>query len=208
MRKECLSSALLILCLTIGCVGCGDTLSEGAKGSKTVDEVFANVDDARAPVDETEEAVEEEADLQTKTEMPDGYDTLPADQSEEETVANTVGGDMIDLTDMGSDMVYATVFQMMREPSTYEGKKVRMEGVFSAAHFDETDSDYYFVIIADAMACCQQGMEFVWGDGHHPRGDYPEEGTDVLVEGVFETYREEGDDTLYCHIKYASMKIL
>ena len=117
-------------------------------------------------------------------------------------------GDYIDLTSMGKDMVYATVFQMMMEPSQYTGKTIRMEGAFSVAHLDETNSDYYFVLIKDAMACCQQGMEFVWGDGSKKRADYPKEGTDVLVEGVFETYHEEGDDTLYCHIADASMEIM
>ncbi|MCR4706075.1 MAG: hypothetical protein K5641_08435 [Lachnospiraceae bacterium] len=208
MRKKYLLSVLLIFALVMGCAGCAGTQSENAKGAKTVDEVFANVDEARAPVDETPGTSETEADILTETEMPDGYAVQSSEQSLEDAMKSATEGEMIDLTDMGSDMVYATVFQMMREPSTYEGKKVRMEGVFSAAHFDETDSDYYFVIIADAMACCQQGMEFVWGDGSKKRADYPEEGTDVLVEGTFETYREAGDDTLYCHIKDASMKII
>ncbi len=35
----------------------------------------------------------------------------------------------------------------------------------------------------DALACCQQGVEFVLTDG-----DYPEEGTPITVVGRYETY--------------------
>lgn len=110
-----------------------------------------------------------------------------------------------DLTSMNSDMVYATVYDMITSPSDYEGKTVRMAGPYGHTRYDETGVDYYYVIIQDATACCAQGLEFVWGDGSHswPQ-DYPEDGCEVVVTGKFETYTE-GAST-YVHLTGSSMQ--
>lgn len=111
-----------------------------------------------------------------------------------------------DLTKMSSDMVYVMVYQMMVTPGQYEGKTFRIEGNFYATYYEPTEKYYYYCIIQDATACCAQGMEFVWGDGAHVYPDeYPAENTDVIVEGTFETYREEGDDNLYCRLADATL---
>ena len=111
-----------------------------------------------------------------------------------------------DLTKMSSDMVYVMVYQMMVTPGQYEGKTFRIEGNFYATYYEPTEKYYYYCIIQDATACCAQGMEFVWGEGAHVYPDeYPAENTDVIVEGTFETYREEGDDNLYCRLADATL---
>ena len=112
-----------------------------------------------------------------------------------------------DLTKMDSNMVYATVFEMMRSPERYEGKVFKIHGTFSADYYEPTKQYYYYIQIADAMACCSTGLEFVWGDGTHkyPQ-EYPKENTEILVTGTFETYQEEGDENLYCHIKDATLE--
>lgn len=113
--------------------------------------------------------------LQTQADAADGAEVGPAanpsfvgDATERYAAADID----IDLTAMGADMVCATVFDMMNNPATYEGKVIRMEGPFQHSHYDETGMDYFFVIVRDATACCAQGIEFVWGDGSH---DYPGE---------------------------------
>lgn len=113
-----------------------------------------------------------------------------------------------DLTSMSSDMVYATVYQMMVDPDTYIGKTIRMDGLYYAVYYEPTEQYYHYCIIQDALACCAQGMEFVWGDGSHIYPDeYPQENASVVVQGVFETYREEGDDNLYCRLKDALLEV-
>ena len=69
---------------------------------------------------------------------------------------------------------------------------------------------YYACIIQDATACCQQGLEFVWGDGSHVYPDeYPTENTEVEVVGTFETYKDNPDDEFdYCRLGNATMIIL
>ena len=106
-----------------------------------------------------------------------------------------------DLTQMGTDMVYATVYQMMTAPEQYEGKTFRINGTFYASYYEVTKKNYYYCIIKDATACCAQGMEFIWGDGTHIYPDeYPKDNSDITVEGRFETYREDVDKSLYCRL--------
>ena len=50
----------------------------------------------------------------------------------------------------------------------------------------------YACIIADATACCAEGMEFVLeGDYTYP-DDYPELGAEITVIGEFQSYEENG----------------
>ena len=87
------------------------------------------------------------------------------------------------------------------EPEDYEGKRFRIDGNFYVAYYEPTQKYYFYCMIQDATACCAQGMEFVWGDGTHQYpDDYPADESEVVVEGTFETYREEGDENLYCRL--------
>ena len=107
-------------------------------------------------------------------------------------------------------MVYATVYGMMVEPDTYVGKRIKMRGQYYASYYEPTGKYYHYVIVSDAAACCAQGIEFVWDNGTHLYpDDYPPDQTEVEVVGIFETYRDEGnEDSLYCRLKNASFKVL
>ena len=113
----------------------------------------------------------------------------------------------VDLTALSSTMVYSEVYNMMTEPDDYIGKTVKMSGQFSVYQMLDEDGNpvegapvYYACVIADATACCQQGLEFVLDNPD----DYPAEaGTEITVEGVFKTYYEE--QNMYCHLVNAHL---
>ncbi|MCR5836254.1 MAG: hypothetical protein K6G88_07100 [Lachnospiraceae bacterium] len=108
----------------------------------------------------------------------------------EDEMNDSNNSEMIDLTKLSSSMVYGQVYDMMGSPDKYLGKKVRMEGTFSI--FEGTKKNYYACVVADATACCQQGIEFeLAGDYKYP-DDYPELGEDITVVGIFNTYVEDG----------------
>ena len=111
----------------------------------------------------------------------------------------------IDLTKLTPNLVYAQVFDMVNSPEKYLGKKVRTAGTFSFTHDAVTNGDYYAVFIADAAACCQQGMEFVLTGEHKYPDDYPEIGAAITIEGEFNTYTENG--WKYCQLKNATMTV-
>ena len=70
-----------------------------------------------------------------------------------------------DLTKMSSTMVYSTVYAMLTAPDDYIGKTVRVTGNLNKYTDESTGKTYYSVLIADATACCQQGLEFDMGSG-------------------------------------------
>lgn len=114
-----------------------------------------------------------------------------------------------DLTKMNSDMIYATVYQMMIDPDSYIGKTVKMKGLYYASYNELNDKYYHFVVVADAAACCSQGIEFVWDRGQHIYPDeYPLDETEVEVVGTFEGYQEEGEDNTYYRLRNSTFHIV
>jgi hypothetical protein len=109
--------------------------------------------------------------------------------------------DYIDLTVMSGTMVYSEVLNMMNSPEEYTGKTVKMRGAFSYA--EGTDRNYYACIIADATACCAQGIEFELAEERVFPDEYPEVGEQITVEGIFGTYYE--DEYRYCTLTDAVM---
>ena len=108
-----------------------------------------------------------------------------------ETTAETsaAASERIDLTGMSSTMMMAQVTAMQYEPESFLGKTVKMQGTFLVGEGEVRN--YYYCLVADAAACCQQGFESLW-DGHVYPDDYPEPGTEIIVEGIFDTYWEDG----------------
>ena len=89
----------------------------------------------------------------------------------------------IDLTLLSDTVVNAEVYNMLVTPENYTEKIVRMTGEYQEYTDEQTGELYHSCVIYDALACCQQGVEFVLTDG-----DYPEEDTTITVVGRYETY--------------------
>jgi len=97
----------------------------------------------------------------------------------------------LDLSLLSGTVVYSQVYDMMMEPERYLGQRVRVKGNLSYFQDPQTLKEYFAVVIADATACCAQGIEFVW-NGHRYPDDYPPLDTELTVTGVFGTYEENG----------------
>ena len=130
-------------------------------------------------------------------------------RSSSEETSNVIVEDMktdpdcidIDLTVLSSNMVYSEVFNMVYMPDEYIGKKVKMAGSFIRYHDDENDHDYFACIIKDATQCCAQGIEFIPTEDYSYPDDFPDEGENICVIGIFEKYTEE--DGYYLTLKDA-----
>lgn len=214
MKKIYIYYSLLMFC-GLGLAGCtGNANSSNSKytSQNSVDQVLESQIEAQETSDEQETAGTEaaSADVEATKEEAADVDTEEVTAAAEEGNAEDVSGQDtdvdIDLTSMSSDMVYATVYQLMIEPERYVGKTIKMDGLYYASWYEATQQYYHYVIIQDAAACCSSGMEFVWEDGSHVYPDeYPEDETEIEVVGVFETYTEEGDENLYCRLRDASI---
>lgn len=106
----------------------------------------------------------------------------------------------LDLTELSSTLIYSEVNNMLITPDDYKGKIIKMKGQFNQYTDEQTGKTYNAVIIPDATACCQQGLEFELSDKTNPNF---EQGTEITVVGTFDTYSE--GELLYCHLKNAKI---
>ncbi|MCR5305530.1 MAG: hypothetical protein K6E36_03415 [Oscillospiraceae bacterium] len=97
----------------------------------------------------------------------------------------------VDLTVLDSNMVYAQVYDMAFGETDYSGKLVRAKGAFNYYQDPQTNKEYFAVLISDATACCAQGIEFVLAGSYRYPDDYPAPGSEIVVHGTFNTYRDE-----------------
>lgn len=199
--KKLIKYMVLFLCILL-MTGCSNKKSVGGKNFTTANSV--------------NKIINEQINNENKDKTTDNENLSPSDELSKETestikdtedIQKTKGIVDYDLTQMSSDLVYATVYQMMVTPEEYEGKMFRIDGNFYAAYYKATKKYCFYCLIQDATACCGQRMEFVWGDGTHiyPE-EYPEDNAEIVVEGIFETYRKEGDDNLYCRLSDAILQ--
>ena len=197
--KKCMVLFLCILLIT-GCSNKKGTNGKGVNNTNSIDKVIDNQIANEDGKTETTESEKAPSNVESNKDTEDRISGV-------EDVRNTDGTVDYDLTQMSSDMVYATVYQMMVTPEEYEGKTFRIDGNFYATYYEATKKYYFYCIIQDATACCAQGMEFVWDDGSHIYPDeYPEDNVEIVVEGTFETYKEEGDSNLYCRLSDATLQ--
>lgn len=127
-------------------------------------------------------------------ETPDEQQT-PEEPEQTQTSADGVD---VDLTVLSSTMVYSEVYNMLYyDQESYYGKTVKANGIFAIYQMvvdgvTQPAPVAYACIIADATACCAEGMEFVLeGDYTYP-DDYPELGAEITVIGEFQSYEENG----------------
>lgn len=192
MKK--IKKIMLLFAVVLAVTGCNAGKEDG-KGPESQNNVEKVLEERMA---------ESEADEMNITEERKKAAEDKPTETEAATEENSID---YDLPAMGRRMVYATVNQMMINPEEYEGKSIRMQGAYYGVWHEPSQKYYHYCMVQDALECCAQGIEFVWGDGSHVYPDeYPEAETQVIVTGVFETYTEE-DGNLYCRLKDATMEL-
>ena len=110
-----------------------------------------------------------------------------ADRAESEVTGNVD----IDLAALNTNLVFAQISAMYVEPWNYTNKTVRVRGTLDF-YVSEGGTEHSMVMVADAAACCAQGIESVWKSGGRYTEAYPNMGDEVTVIGRFEQYQEEG----------------
>ena len=172
---------LLAACMTLSLCACGKDSEKdaGNDASSSNEKSSASAESIPAP---------------NEQETPDEQQT-PEEPEQTQTSADGVD---VDLTVLSSTMVYSEVYNMLyNDPAHYLGKTVKARGGFSIYQLVtdgvlQPDPVAYACIIADATACCAEGMEFVpEGDLTYPE-DYPELGAEITVIGEFQSYEENG----------------
>ena len=180
-----------IICLTLafGVTACGKASDKDSNGDTKI------ISDAKNKQENSKSNTKKEV---SKKEVAGDAGKGKSSKSKSKTSSNKID---IDLNNLNANVVYSQVFQMMTEPDKFIGKRIRMSGQFNVYAAQEGNpsgvTEYYAIIIADAQACCQQGIEFVWPGHTYPDG-FPEVKSNASVAGIFEVYTEDGKK--YCRL--------
>ena len=180
-----------IICLTLafGVTACGKASDKDSNGDTKI------ISDAKNKQENSKSNTKKEV---SKKEVAGDAGKGKSSKSKSKTSSNKID---IDLNNLNADVVYSQVFLMMTEPDKFIGKRIRMSGQFNVYAAQEGNpsgvTEYYAIIIADAQACCQQGIEFVWPGHTYPDG-FPEVKSNASVTGIFEVYEENGKK--YCRL--------
>ena len=110
----------------------------------------------------------------------------------------------LDLTKMSATMIYSTIFDMLVMAEDYIEKNIKVTGWFETYTDPQTGELYYAVVVPDATACCQQGLEFVWPGDHKYPEDFPEPGQDITVTGFYKMI--ETDGVTYTYLEASSVE--
>lgn len=188
-----------IICLTLafGVTACGKASDKDSNGDTKI------ISDAKNKQENSKSNTKKEV---SKKEVAGDAGKGKSSKSKSKTNSNKID---VDLNNLNANVVYAQVFQMMTEPDKFIGKRIRMSGQFNVYAAQEGNpsgvTEYYAIIIADAQACCQQGIEFVWPGHTYPDG-FPEVKSNASVTGIFEVYEENGKK--YCRLVADSVEPL
>ena len=110
----------------------------------------------------------------------------------------------LDLTKMSATMIYSTIFDMLIMPEDYVEKIIKLSGWFETYTDPQTGEMYYAVVVPDATACCQQGLEFVWKGNHTYPDDFPKPGQNITVTGIYKMI--ENDGVTYTYLEANSVE--
>ena len=132
---------------------------------------------------------------------------LAAGCGKKETKTVTAAVDY-DLTVMDRDLVPAFMYQMYENPEEYEGKTVRMNGLYYVGYQKERGEYQPHTYAADTMGCSGQSWEFIWGEGSRRYPDeYPAVNERITVQGIFEAYRRDGSRDTEGRLRDAVLEI-
>ena len=126
------------------------------------------------------------------------------ERSRRDEASVTPGKVDLDLTKMSATMIYSTMFDMLVMPEDYVEKTIKVKGWFETYTDPYTAELYYAVVVPDATACCQQGLEFVWPGQHNYPADFPNPGDDITITGLYKLI--ENDGVTYNYLEASSVE--
>ena len=162
-------------------------IKESSK-AKNADNADANTenDDADENIDSDENANSDE-NIDTNENSDENINPDTNDSADESENANE-SGQYYDLTGNDLDMNYVIVAMIAEDPKSFEGVKIKLQGISTDLETTDTSGIDHYVLINDRQACCQQGLQYILEDKN---AKYPKDKEEVTVEGVLDVYNSE-----------------
>lgn len=162
-------------------------MKESSK-AKNADNADANTenDDADENIDPDENANSDE-NIDTNENSDENINPDTNDSADESENANE-SGQYYDLTGNDLDMNYVIVAMIAEDPKSFEGVKIKLQGISTDLETTDTSGIDHYVLINDRQACCQQGLQYILEDKNQK---YPKDKEEITVEGELAVYNSE-----------------
>lgn len=150
-----------------------ETVNKMKESSKTMD---GDDSGATSPDQESE----------TSDELSTSENESPSENgSASENESPNASGQSYDLTANDADMNYVIVAMIAEDPKSFEGVKIKLQGIATDLETTDTSGIDHYVLINDRQACCQQGLQYILEDKN---AKYPKDKEEITVEGELDVY--------------------
>lgn len=162
-------------------------MKESSK-AKNADNAEANSenDDADENIDPDENANSDE-NIDTNENSDENINPDTNDGAEKNEITNE-SGQYYDLTGNDLDMNYVIVAMIAEDPKSFEGVKIKLQGVAVDLETTDTSGMDHYIVINDRQACCQQGLQYILKDTNQK---YPKPQEIITVEGELTVFNSE-----------------
>ena len=162
-------------------------MKESSK-AKNADNADANTenDDADENIDPEENANSDE-NIDTNENSDENINPDTNDGAEKNEITNE-SGQYYDLTGNDLDMNYVIVAMIAEDPKSFEGVKIKLQGVAVDLETTDTSGMDHYIVINDRQACCQQGLQYILKDKNQK---YPKPQEIITVEGELTVFNSE-----------------
>ncbi len=162
-------------------------MKESSK-AKNADNADANTenDDADENIDPDENANSDE-NIDTNENSDENINPDTNDSAEKNEITNE-SGQYYDLTGNDLDMNYVIVAMIAEDPKSFEGVKIKLQGVAVDLETTDTSGMDHYIVINDRQACCQQGLQYILKDTNQK---YPKPQEIITVEGELTVFNSE-----------------
>ena len=162
-------------------------MKESSK-AKNADNADANIEnnDADENIDPDENANSDE-NIDTNESSDENINPDTNDSAEKNEITNE-SGQYYDLTGNDLDMNYVIVAMIAEDPKSFEGVKIKLQGVAVDLETTDTSGMDHYIVINDRQACCQQGLQYVLKDKNQK---YPKPQEIITVEGELTVFNSE-----------------
>lgn len=162
-------------------------MKESSK-AKNADNAEANSenDDADENIDPDENANSDE-NIDTNENSDENINPDTNDGAEKNESTNE-SGQYYDLTGNDLDMNYVIVAMIAEDPKSFEGVKIKLQGVAVDLETTDTSGMDHYIVINDRQACCQQGLQYILKDKNQK---YPKPQEIITVEGELTVFNSE-----------------
>lgn len=153
--------------------------ADNSEANSQNDDVDENID-----ADENDDADENNDTDENSDENinPDTNDSAEKNESTNES------GQYYDLTGNDLDMNYVIVAMIAEDPKSFEGVKIKLQGVAVDLETTDTSGMDHYIVINDRQACCQQGLQYILKDKNQK---YPKPQEIITVEGELTVFNSE-----------------